>query len=224
MMTVTMPCTVFLLLAALCSGFKTPRPFRAMTAMRQQHRDESGHVDRDNMRKLEKMFYIKNRRYSPYNKQIYLNHTNERRNETQNEPSYRHGGVIHISQELIDEINREISENMKDEENAQADADRPRANPSLGGGFDQRGVYRRPRAAESPQEDTGAQFQIVRNSSYSFRDVGGYDRIKEELMQVADILQNFPKYEKYNVRTPKGIIFEGPPGNGKTLFAKAFSG
>lgn len=67
-------------------------------------------------------------------------------------------------------------------------------------------------------------FEVITKSPYNFKNVGGYDSIKKELDQCVDILKNYTKYARFNVRIPKGIIFEGPPGNGKTLLAKSLAG
>lgn len=75
-----------------------------------------------------------------------------------------------------------------------------------------------------PKESDSGQFVLETTKHFNFTKIGGYDTIKTELMQVAHMMLNPDNYTQYNVRVPKGILLEGPPGNGKTLLAKCFAG
>ena len=66
-------------------------------------------------------------------------------------------------------------------------------------------------------------FKVVRNTAVSFKDIAGMEELKNEMSYAVDILKNPEKYKQQGIRPTKGIILEGPPGNGKTLFAKALA-
>jgi len=55
-------------------------------------------------------------------------------------------------------------------------------------------------------------------------DVAGMDEVKEEVKEIIDYLKDPQKFQKLGGRAPKGILFYGDPGVGKTLLAKAIAG
>lgn len=78
---------------------------------------------------------------------------------------------------------------------------------------------------EVRKSSESGQFSIETDcDQFNFTRIGGYEAVKKELTQVADMLLFPGNYTKYNVRIPRGVLLEGPPGNGKTLMAKCFAG
>ena len=56
----------------------------------------------------------------------------------------------------------------------------------------------------------------------AFEKVIGYESIKNELMQICDMVHNKERYESLGARMPSGVLLHGDPGIGKTLMAKCF--
>ncbi|MGD9677078.1 MAG: AAA family ATPase [Vulcanibacillus sp.] len=69
--------------------------------------------------------------------------------------------------------------------------------------------------------DIGKNNKASSNQNISFEDIGGLQRVKQELTESLDFLKYHKEYSQYGIRPIKGILLDGPPGTGKTLLAKA---
>lgn len=67
-------------------------------------------------------------------------------------------------------------------------------------------------------------FKVVHKTGVSFDNIVGMENLKNDMKTIVQILQNPDVYAKKGIRMPKGILLEGAPGNGKTLFARALAG
>lgn len=69
----------------------------------------------------------------------------------------------------------------------------------------------------------GAKYKVISSTKVTFDQIAGMEQVKKEVQVYIDIMKHFDQYKEAGVRIPKGIILEGSPGNGKTLFAKAIA-
>jgi transitional endoplasmic reticulum ATPase len=74
-------------------------------------------------------------------------------------------------------------------------------------------------------EPTSTREFLVERSRLSFIDVGGLKEIKRSLKSIVQLpLRGLPSFSNSRLDPPKGILFSGPSGTGKTLMAKSLSG
>ena len=67
------------------------------------------------------------------------------------------------------------------------------------------------------------EFEQEDKDNIFFRDIAGNEEAKENSKDIVDFLKYPEKYERLGARVPRGIIFYGQPGTGKTLMARAIA-
>jgi transitional endoplasmic reticulum ATPase len=74
-------------------------------------------------------------------------------------------------------------------------------------------------------EPTATREVYTERSTVAWRDVGGLREIKEALTTIVDLPEKYPAlFAAAKVMPPRGILFTGPTGTGKTLMARALAG
>jgi transitional endoplasmic reticulum ATPase len=74
-------------------------------------------------------------------------------------------------------------------------------------------------------EPTSTREFMIERPHISFKDVGGLHDIKQKLLSMIQLpLRGLPVFSHSRLGPPKGVLFTGPSGTGKTLMAKALAG
>jgi len=71
---------------------------------------------------------------------------------------------------------------------------------------------------------SGAKVYIDEKPKVTLQDVAGMEEVKEEVKEIIEYLKDPVKFQRLGGRPPKGVLFYGEPGVGKTLLAKAIAG
>ena len=69
----------------------------------------------------------------------------------------------------------------------------------------------------------GMNLARVPDLDVSLDDIKGMDEAKHEASEVVALLRNSDKINSTGLKAPKGVLFVGPPGTGKTMLAKAIA-
>lgn len=87
----------------------------------------------------------------------------------------------------------------------------------------------RTQASDSADRGEGVddfEFDWDQPPNLTMEEIGGYEDVKSELSQgvLEPAMSDGESFERFGVEPTKGVLFHGPPGTGKTMFARALAG
>lgn len=89
---------------------------------------------------------------------------------------------------------------------------------------DRQETRRKVKADESAKKEATNKTLSKKAKGLGFAAIAGMDELKQQMREeVIDALRNPQEYERYGVTIPNGMLLYGPPGCGKTFFAKHFA-
>ncbi len=78
-------------------------------------------------------------------------------------------------------------------------------------------------ASDQVNRAEGEQDFKPEENKITFNDIAGLDDVMQDLTEVVDFLKYSEKYTSMGASLPRGVLLKGPPGNGKTLIARALA-
>ena len=72
--------------------------------------------------------------------------------------------------------------------------------------------------------DFDKRLALTKDIKIKFKDIAGLKEVKEEVKEFVDLLNGAEKFKEIGCKVPRGGLFYGQPGTGKTLIAKAVAG
>jgi SpoVK/Ycf46/Vps4 family AAA+-type ATPase len=80
-----------------------------------------------------------------------------------------------------------------------------------------------PRTGESASDGVTGR-HLVEETDITYDDIGGLDSVIDRLTELLVVPEQYPTlFENSNLQATRGVLLHGPPGNGKTLLARALA-